>query len=359
MSFTDIFVEKARQRIWERLPMSNVLRERKPLTEDDAPEIKKDEAYVTLRMRQMYLKNIRVLWRKYYPLLHGYVSYAGQEEHVIAGPSQLTQLGDANLDRVIVLNQRLGGPIAYQGGELTMLTGLYSVPGEDSAKALVETLSNVAALPGLALGSVTQIANIVKSGVESILKLNESRLELGVKDSFYSNKPLRAGFYIAMDASLSDVDFSQLWLDGGLKFGRDPFQAKSFDKHDYMVIEIERTVTRDDWAALPGFKTVQDKFNAIMADGATDSTEKRNRLKAVWPEFYSLLDTSTGLITADKKKIADGVKARLTTQLEAGSNPFESRSIGGRKITVNPMGFDFLDVDEVSGDGRAFSAAGF
>jgi len=355
MAFVDLFVGKAKQRVWKRLQNNHVIRSGKPLTDVDTSEIKKGEAYVTLRMRQMYLRNIRVLWRSYYPMLHGYVSYGGREDNVVAGPSQLTQLGDANLDRVVVFNQRLGGPFAYTGGDVTMLTGLYSVPGADAAKALLDTLGTIAALPGLNLATAVQISGVVKNGVENILKLDNSKLELGVKDTFYVNNPLRPGYYAAMNASEDKVVFDQLWLlETGLKQGLTPAATSDYNAIDYMIIEIERVESRDDWPSLAGFAEIQAKFNTVVADGTATADLKRERLKALWPEFQTLLNNSTELIESDKKKIAGSVAAHLNKQLEPDANPFETRSWGGGgKRIVRRTGFDFLDVADKSDDGAA------
>src|SRR2546423_47865 len=100
-----------------------------------------DEAYFVVRMKEMFLGRIRLLWRKYYPVLHGFTEYAGVEEHAIAGPGQLQDLGNLNLDHVITLNYRLTGPTPYKGGDISLLVGLYSVPGQDAAKALISTVT--------------------------------------------------------------------------------------------------------------------------------------------------------------------------------------------------------------------------
>jgi len=312
-------------------------------------------------MRQMYLKNIRVLWRKYYPMLHGFVSYSGREEHVIAGPAQLSQLGQENLDRVVVFNQRLGGPLAYQGGDLTLLAGLYSVPGEDAARALLDTLGNIAALPGVGLGDALKISGVVKGGVESILKLNDTRLELGVQDTFSQTNSLRAGYYIAMDAAGDQVDFDRLWLlDTGLKEGTAPAVSRDYTAFDYMIVEVERLPSRDNWPALDGFKAMQDKFDTVMSDGTQTADQKRERLKTLWPEFQTLVSRSTELITADKKQIADSVAAHLKALLEAGNTPFETRAWGGSaKRAVRPERFDLLDVANVDEGGVALKSPPF
>lgn len=235
MNLKDIFVSKAKHLSWQRLPAAQVA---EGYTETS---IKNDEAYFIVRLKEMYLRNIRILWRKFYPMLHSYVQLGSVESHNVAGPGQLRELGEANLERIVNLNTRLTELIAYKGGDVDFLVGLYSVPGQDAARVLIDTLSTVANLGGLALGQSVAIANTIKTGVESIVGLNEARLELGVRDSFFPTNPFSSGYYLAVNAEEADVDIKKLWLSKGrLVKGPDPLRANPYEDHDYMVLEIER-----------------------------------------------------------------------------------------------------------------------
>src|SRR5690606_26173519 len=83
MSILDIFKSKAQKLTWRRLPDTQVVG---GTTGKDIP---KDEAYFVLRMKEMYVQHSRKLWRKYYPMLHGFTEHAGEEVHAVAGPGQL------------------------------------------------------------------------------------------------------------------------------------------------------------------------------------------------------------------------------------------------------------------------------
>ena len=75
--------------------------------------------------------------------------------------------------------------------------------------------------------------------------MTETRLELGIRDSFFSGNPLKAGYHVGIDAEPTDVDVSQLWFDRGrLVKGARPESAVPYADHDYMVIEIERREKR-------------------------------------------------------------------------------------------------------------------
>ncbi len=343
MSLWEIFQSKAQQLSWGAL--DNVVGGSAP-----AP-IEKDEAYFVIRMKEMYVAFSRKMWRKYYPMLYSFVEHGAKEENAIAGPGQLKELGEGNLDRVVNLNQRLAGPTPYTGEDLGLLVGLYSVPGEDAAKALIETVSTFAALGGVPTAPALEIARAVKSGVERILSLNDSRLQLGVHDTFNAGKPLKSGVHVGLSAPSGSVDFNRLWLKNGrLHQGDNPITATPYQDQDYMVLEIERRDTRDDWPGLPGIAEFQERFGAIMADAGLSVAERKKRIGELWPAFQQAITGSKLLTRPDKENIAHSVSQDLLKRLDAlaGNNPFvETRSWGAAKIEKRPpTEIDFLDVGQ-------------
>jgi hypothetical protein len=341
MDIKDIFVGKATKLFWRRLPAGQVA---EGYTESD---ITNDQAYFLLRLKEMYLRTTRVVLRKYYPMLHGYAAYSGQEVHSVSGPGQLRELGDRNLERLINLNTRLTDVTAYKGGDVDILVGLYAIPGQDAGEVLINTLSSVASLAGLAVGQAMQIANLVKTGVEGMLGLNTAALQLGVRDTFYPENPFRSGHYVGVNAPAERVDLSQLWLrDGRLVKGPDPFRSRPYDDFDYMVLELEHREYRDDWPRLPGMIESNDKFDQVMGDKGLKPAQKREQLGLLWPEFQNALDTSPFLVEPDRQRIAKSVADHLEAMLQK-KNPFETRSWEGDGTRrIDPEKFDMLDVPD-------------
>lgn len=314
-----------------------------------AEPIVSGEAYVVVRLREMSLGYTRKLWRKFYPVVHGFVRHAGREEHQIIGPGRLKDISEADLDRVVNLNQRLAGPIPYDGGDLEIVAGLYSVPAGDAAKALIQTVGDLAGLAGLAAANIPQIANAVKSGLDSIFRLQDCQLQLGIRDTRPGGQPLQSGIYVGIAGPREEIVGSELWLEHGrLVRGEDPRAGKPYDAHDYMVLEIERRVTREDWATLPGIAAFEKRFSDVMRTGAPVA-DKRKQLGAIWPDYIDELVKSRDLTGPDKKRIeaavAADLKARLA-QLDVG-NPFETRAMGPKseQHAVRSDDFDFMDVD--------------
>lgn len=310
-----------------------------------------DEAYFTIRMREMFLRRIRLLWRKSYPVLHGFTEYGGQEDHMLAGPGQLQDLGNVNLDRVIILNYRLTGPTPYEGGDVSISAGLYSVPGQDAAKALISTVGTLASFGGPQFAQAAQLVGLVKDGVDNILGLANTKLQLGVRDSFFPNgNPLRSGYHVGIAAPAAQIDASALWIkEGRLVKGPDPIASRPYEEHDYMVLSVERTGRRDDWPLLPGLNEFNGKFSAIMADSGLDASGRGKRLNDLWPAFTQALKDSRFLIRPDRERIAGDVQQDLARRLRAirAGGPFETRSWGESAAHPQlPTEFDLADVPE-------------
>jgi hypothetical protein len=340
----DLFRRKGAQLFWQRIPDDHVVDSAAP-----GAAIEAGGAYFVVRLAEMYLGTSRTLWRKAYPLVHGFTSHNGREEHNVAGPGQLQEIGGGNLDRLVVLNSRLAGPTPFTGDDLTVLVGLWSVAGDDAAKALVTTASAISGLLGATGTPVAQVVEVVKSAVESILSLDQTVLRLGVNDTFFPGNPLRAGFSVGIGAAAATVDVNRLWVRGGhLVSGADPVVGKPYTDHDYLIVQIERRDTREDWPALPGIREFNEQFAQIMG-AAGPAAGKRHRLAALWPGFVQALDSSAHLTAAHAEKIKADVAADLTTRLDAieHGNPFETKAWGSDHPEARPPElFDLADVPD-------------
>ncbi len=320
MDIKKLFEAKARQLFWRPLDPSHVIGVAVPQL------FTKDDSYVVIRMVEMYLVAARKLWHQLYPMLHSYIECGKFQQHTISGPGQLRELGDANLDRISNLNQILAGPIPFDGEEVSLLTGLYSVPGHDSAKALIDTLGALATLPASDFGEVAPMARIVKTGIESLLGLDEATLHVGVRDSFGAGSaPFTTGYFVGIAAADQSIDPAQLWIaNGRLLKGATQLTSKPYSDHDYMVLSVECLQAREDWHTLDGVRQFLTRFGTIMSDAEFTVADKRTRLAALWAPFVQMLSESPQLTGPDRDRIATEVgndyAKRLAAQEEG--NPF-------------------------------------
>jgi hypothetical protein len=328
--------------LWRRLPDERVT------GNASGQAIEKEADYFRVRLVTMYLGKSRRLWRKRYAVLHSFVSYAGREDHTVAGPGQLIELGDRGIDRVVVRNLALCPPTPYRGGDVALLAGLYAVPGDDAAAAFVSAMSGLASFAGIAPAAATaQVVSLVKDGVDKMLGLGSVELRLGVRDTFFPGNPLRAGFHVGIGAPEPDVPVNRLWLaDGRLLSGADPVVGKEYAERDYFVVQVERMTHRHDWAALPGLDEHNVRLQAALRKWVRDSEEAKRQANAAWPEFEEALKQSVYLTRRDADVIAAHVHADIANRLDALDNMVAFRDLGGTE--TDPTVFDFADVS-VSG----------
>ncbi len=346
MDITALFKAEGTHLFWARFDDKRVV------GRPTGQAFEQDRSYVVVRLAEMYLGRSRTLWRKFSPLLHAFTSYDGdkQEEHAVVGPGQLQELGEANLDRVIVLNTRVAGPTPYRGGEVSVLVGLYSVPREDAAAALISTVGALAGVAGGAAATAGQLLQLVKSGVDSILGLGSTKLCLGVRDTFGVGNPLRTGFHVGIGAPESDVPTDRLWLrDGRLIAGPTPPAGSAYTGHDYFVLQLEAPDRRVDWPGLPGLSEFEGRFSEVLKDSNRDPAAKRVELGRLWPEFTEALRTSPHLTRYDAGQIANDVESDLKARLKAidEGNPFETRAWGAEQAKPRPPeALDFAEIPQ-------------
>ncbi len=320
MDILKIFESKSRQLFWRSLDPAHLIGVPAPRS------IEAGQAYYSIRLCEMYLAAARKLWRQIYPMVHCYSRSGAVESHAIASPGQLSDLGDANLDRIANLNLRLSGPTPCTGEEMSLLIGLYAIPSHDSAKALIDVVSAFAALDPTAIGKAVSLSGLVKSGVESILGLDQATLHLGVRDSFNPvSRPLQSGYFAGIAAPDQTIDINQLWVIGGrLQKGKDAATSAPYSDHDYMLLALERIDERDDWQQLPELQETRKKFSNLVADSQFAVSEKRSRLALLWPVFVQALADSPNLTEPDRDRIATLVSSDLlrTLKIQAEANPF-------------------------------------
>ena len=341
MDWTKIFVGRAKKLAWGALPDGH--------GGPAGPATVKGAAYVEIRLKEMFLRTSRKLWRKFYPMLHVVTRHGTLEEHSVAGPGQLRELGDNNLDRLVNLNQRIAGPFPYGGEDLSIVAGLYAIPGADASKALVDTIGNVAQLAHVA--PVAPILAVLKGGIESIVGLDTATLQLGILDTFYGENPLRPGIRVGVAAPRDTVSFETMWLDKGtLKRGDDPVSARSYEQADYMVLEITTPTVREDWRRLPGIIEFEKQFSAVLGASDVAVAAKRDQINQLWPSFKDALWQSPDLIESQRQVIEAAVdkdlKGRIAAQSAGKLFETETRAPGGARETVDPTRFDFLEVDD-------------
>lgn len=354
--FEKLYRGRAQKLSFDEVPFAHVDDGKKP------QPFEPRQHYIIIRLAEMYVRDQRILWKKFYPMVHSFIRHKPREFSEIAGPGQLKELGTANLDRLVGLAYPLTEPMVYLGTDIDLLVGLYAVPSSDAAKVLLGSLGQLSKLAGLSLDVAVQVANVVKSGVEGLLNIEGNTLQLGVRDTMKPNGPnvtgkvARPEFLLAVNAPAASVDYRKIWVQRGrvLK-GNDPISAAPFDDSDYMLIEIERRDTRHDWRALPEVQRHEQAFDDVLSSG-TAVQEIKARITKLWATFSLDVKRSDNLTDPDKDRVmasvAEGLRAYVIS-LE-GKGPFEARGLPRREAGIEiRKGFDLLAVQDVFSDQTA------
>jgi hypothetical protein len=358
-----------RQMAWGRLQVNHVIGARAA-----TPFVANDD-YVVVKLGSMFLRNSRVLWLKLSPLLHSTVTLPGRNaprsDSAVIGPAQFGDLASAPADRSLVLNQRLSGPAVWRGGDLAVAAGLFAVPKDQAASALLDTLGQLASFAAPGVKQVLDIAGIVKAGVESLIGLNGTKPVLGVKDALGDPATAPAGtearpcVLAGIAAPAADVDFDRLWVrEGRLWQGRAADALTPYEQHDHLLLVVEKGPARQDWRGLPSLTPHEAAFDAVLRTAGIAKDAAAVRLNDVFTDFDADLTGEGELSDPDKDRIRGEVIAELQERLDRKyAGPFaagakEQRSVGGVPRTVSPEGFDFLDVGDLGPEGAKPLKAG-
>jgi len=346
------FIEKLlrdrnRQMAWGRVPDGHVIGakvEEKFVPNDD---------YVNVRMGSMFLAYSRELWLQLSPLMHSTVSMTGlravREESAVIGPPQFGDLAVAPAKSSVIVNQRLAGPAVWRGGDLKIAAGLFAVPKDQAASALMATLGQLAGLgiPGLKQG--LEIANIVREGVEGLIGLSGTKPMLAVKVSLPEASEPRPCWLAGVAAPAGTVNFDQLWVKEGRLFsGPSAAQLRPFEDYNYVLLAVERGLPRQDWRGLPSLTPHQGEFDAALSDIAAEEAVTVARLNGVFAAFNADLIAEEGLTDPDKARIRTELVAEIKGRRQQSPFSIETRSVGGvlRQLAAGEA-FSFLSVRDL------------
>jgi hypothetical protein len=143
-------------------------------------EIRKEEAYFTVRINELFLAEARVAWANYDPMVLVTSSFVYGDKTfsvpAVVGPSLVAQPGQA-LPRGLLFNDTTAaGPYPYRGGPVTLSVVLYRVRHHDYARGLLRLLDGISKAIGPAadLGILSKVGGTMLDGLELLLGLGET-----------------------------------------------------------------------------------------------------------------------------------------------------------------------------------------
>jgi len=359
-----IWRQPNRQMTWGRVPQERIVGQRR-----EEP-FNSGQDYVIVRLASMFLRDARVLWLKYSPLLHATVGTTGRTgtrtETAVIGPAQFADLASAPADRTVILRQRLAGPVVWRGGDLKIDTGLFAVSRDQAASALLTAIGQLAGLGMPGTKQTVELATIVKGGVESVLALQGTKPIIGVRETLVDQGSAGVGeqagpcVLVGIAAPQNDIKIEEIWVkDGRLYTGTSAQDLHSYEKHDHILISVERGPPREDWRGLPPFPTHEAAFTSALAVEANAIDSAKEKVNAAFRAFDTDLSAAEELTDPDKERIRGQVIAELRRRIGMITDPLglskeERRSVGeiARRL-ADPTVFDFLDVGDIPNERAA------
>ncbi|WP_341887210.1 hypothetical protein [Variovorax sp. YR752] len=267
-----------------------------------------DEDYVTIEVRSSRIVAVRKWTGKFYSSVQSRVSYlhdrAGQVELQQVIVPKLGELDVLNVDRFIVVDKPVVGPVPYKG-RLSMELGLFSVKGGDLAGSYLELLDSLASVSGVSfLSAARPYIEPLKKGADLLFgNSNQSTLEVGLDKTW---DQLRTGTWVLIRGPKGKVDVSQIRLDSEDGKITDT-KGNPYKDYPYVVFRIRRSRQRADWMLIPELKEGWEAIRAAVQSGQSNEAEVRMK------NFIQLARWSADLVPEDAKRLAD--KARSTMGL--------------------------------------------
>jgi hypothetical protein len=307
---TGLVKRDSRKYIYVEIPSDHVKG-----AQPDATPLEAGKHYFRLWLTEMYLKKERDWFKSWYPVVHSLVRFQLGSQAVeiphIAGPLQLKGVTEDNIDRAIRLNYNLTTLMPYNGGVVELVAGLLAMEGKNylsSALKVMGDLSGLLVVPQLS--AALAIAGPIATGVQDLLSGGNGQMDLGLHQTFTGaggggGNELRPGYIAVVLAEEDSYKAEQFWIDSDrLRYGASQDSSQPLTGVTHMVFRIEARTERDDWA---GLKTVIEARDEALKAIAAGNEEADSAVKRT----IFLVRTSPDLTRADRKRVADALKAEF------------------------------------------------
>jgi hypothetical protein len=310
MSWKDIFIKQTETWTFSQLSdkqVTEVFVHNDPLVSE--------LCYVTITLKSMRVNNVREFYTKFYGIAHSFISLthlAGGTGsfHTVTTPTELKNLDAGNLDKVIMLNKPLAGPVPYRGGSISMDLALFSIKESDLLAPYIELLESIAGKAGVSvLSTAVPFLEPLKKGIDSLTnRSGDTHLEIGLSTTF--SDPT-TGWFVVMRApkaqhiiekvKVSITDFSLIEISTG----------KPLTGFPYMVFSITKQNIRSDWAKIPYLLETYNELRAAVRKGSFTEAEQ------LLTVFKRVAMTSEDLLLSDSARIASLVDDEIKLIMKA------------------------------------------
>jgi hypothetical protein len=297
----DVFIDKADDWIFQELKPDQI-----PNGKPGSP-IRRDEAYVTIKLRSMRVVNVRTGFRKFYGAVHSFVSlgHLGTQKaefQVLTTPTDLKGIDPTNLHRVLCFDKDLLNSVPYRGDGLEIEFGLYSIKGEDLTASFLRVLEGLSDAAGVSfVSTATPFVKPLSDGVDLLLGTTQDQiLEIGLSTKISDPK---TGTFVVMRAPVNLVDLSEFKLDEAYRLVDK--NGDTMGEYPYIVYSIESDPNRENWYQIPDISKAYKDVNEAARN------RDASKLDGALMDFKRIVLTSPDLIDEDQDLMNERMEEKV------------------------------------------------
>ena len=267
-----------------------------------AVEPRKD--YVEVRVKSMRVPFKIIGTRTYYGTVHSFMSLNNiaatngkAKFSVVTTPNDLQNLDKDSLFNVITKDILLLGPIPYQGGDINLETGVFSVLSDNLLAPFLKIVEDVSKTAGVSVISQAMpfIGPIENAIYHLIGYSSENKLEVGINMPLMDGQ-IKEGYLVVVAESGGKEYLSKLRLqnDGRLFSG-----AKEITTVPYMVLTIRAKKRRGSYDDITKIRDSMAKLYNSFETGDADI------IMRFFNDFTNIVNGSPELLPSDAQMIIE------------------------------------------------------
>lgn len=278
-------------------------------------KIRKDNAYFSIRVNELFLKDGRSFLETYDPMLLVMTEFLHGGKKVtipfVVGaellklPSALQSIGSVRFNDILVC-----GPHPFRGGNVAVSVFLYKVQRDNYAKDFLRFVEGVSSSVGVTANVelLTKIGGSLVDGLETLLKTKGVVPIMGHRIEFDTTGIDGLSSAAFLLTSADSVDEASLRVTNGrlMVVPNADAAPRNFQDADYVLYTLSRVQRRNDESSLP-FYPMRDKALEAVLSG----DEGWKRAKATLLALYQEMITSKDLVKPETDELFERYKSEL------------------------------------------------
>lgn len=272
-----------------------------------------DECYVEVWLESLRLEKAR----KFATTLHGAV-YAFMDVTrefdsraqlaAVTKPDKLAAVDPKAADKVIPVNLRLMGPVAWRGDTLHLELGLFAVKSGNLLTPVLDYVAKVSETAGVSfVGAAKPFLPLIGQGLDMLAgQPNDVKIEVGVETDFRLAQSVRCA--IATPVKNKPIDAAALTIDAN---GQLLENGKALECA-YCVFSIRRVEQKFDYGEIPDIKAAYAALQSALLK------QKQQEAKEALAVFRVTVINSPDLIAKDAKRLIDKAQAKYDANFGGG-----------------------------------------